>query len=234
MSAGSAYLVVPPGEGPFPGVLVLHSWWGLTPYFKELCDRLSDAGFVAIAPDLNQGAIASTPEEAEDMLSNADMNEVASLVVSSAATLRQLPATRSGPIGVVGFSMGASWAMWLATRAKEEIAATVAYYGAQTIDFEGVQSAFLGHFADHDSMVPEDDVTEMYAHLRLVGADVEFHTYPDTTHWFSEEDRAPAYQPQAATIAWERTLSFLRRHLPCPPPPPPGSEGRTEPGGGDE
>ena len=213
MSAGSAYLVVPPGEGPFPGVLVLHSWWGLTPYFKEVADRLADEGFVALAPDLNQGVIADTPEEAERQLAHADMNEMASLVVSSAATLRQLPTTVEGPIGVVGFSMGASWGMWLSARAKEEIAATVTYYGAQTIDFEGVRSAFLGHFADHDSLVPEDDVAEMLAHLRLVGADVEFHTYPGTSHWFSEADRGPAYHPDAAAVAWSRTAAFLRRHL---------------------
>lgn len=213
MAAGSAYLVVPAGEGPFPGVLVLHSWWGLTDYFKDVCNRLADAGFVALAPDLNQGETVSTPQDAERLLAEADMNEMAGLVVSSAATLRQLPSTPAAPIGVVGYSMGASWALWLAARAKEEVGATVAYYGAQTIDFEGVTSAFLGHFADHDSMVPEDDVTEMFAHLKLVGADVEFHTYPGTSHWFSEEDRAPAYQSDAAAAAWDRTLRFLDRHL---------------------
>lgn len=214
MAAGSAYLVAPAGDGPHPGVLVLHSWWGLTPFFKELSNSLADAGFVALAPDLNQGWLAETPEEAERWLAGADMDEMAALVVSSAATLRQLPATGAGPIGVVGFSMGASWAMWLAVRAGEEVAATVAYYGAQDIDFAGVRSAFLGHFADHDSLVTENTVSEMYAHLRLAGAEAEFHTYPGTAHWFAEADRSPAHHPEAAALAWGRTVEFLRGRLP--------------------
>lgn len=205
--------MAPKGDGPFPAVLVLHSWWGLTGYFKQVCDRLADAGFVAMAPDLNDGELPATPEDAEDRLGAADMNAVASLVVSSAATLRSLPVTRDAPIGVVGFSMGGSWGMWLAARSADEVAATVTYYGAQTTDFEGVRSAFLGHFADHDSLVSEDDVVEMYAHLKLAGVDASFHTYPGTSHWFAEEDRGPAYQSDATAVAWERTIDFLRRHL---------------------
>ncbi|MGI8793748.1 MAG: dienelactone hydrolase family protein [Acidimicrobiales bacterium] len=214
MVAGSAYLVVPPGEGPHPGVLVLHSWWGLTTFFKEVCDRLSDLGYVALAPDLNMGEVAETPAAAEARLADADMSQIAQLVVASAGTLRKLPKTTDGPIGVLGFSMGASWAMWLATRAQDEVRATVAYYGSQAIDFEGITSPILGHFADHDSMVAEDDVTEMYAHLKLVGVDVDFYTYPGTSHWFAEEDRVPAFQQDAAAVAWDRTVAFLGEHLP--------------------
>src|SRR5829696_2762520 len=91
-SAGSGYLSLPDG-GDGPGVLVLHSWWGLTPFFKDVCDRLSAAGFVALAPDLFAGRTADDPDEARAMLGEADMDVTLDLVRSSLLTLRGMPAT---------------------------------------------------------------------------------------------------------------------------------------------
>src|SRR6187549_277952 len=69
-SAGTGY-VVTPDAGSGPGVLVLHAWWGLTPFFRSVCDRLADAGFVALAPDLHgDGRTADTPDEAEALLAS--------------------------------------------------------------------------------------------------------------------------------------------------------------------
>ena len=71
---------------------------------------------------------------------------------------RDLPITPDGPIGVVGFSMGASWALWLSVRAIDVVAAVVAFYGAQDVDFQGSRSAYLGHFAEHDEFVDDDEL----------------------------------------------------------------------------
>ncbi|HSL59258.1 MAG TPA: dienelactone hydrolase family protein [Acidimicrobiales bacterium] len=218
--AGTAY-VVAPESGHGPGVLVLHAWWGLNAFMRQVCDRLADQGFVALAPDLHGGRTAELPDDAEELLASIDVNAAAGLVRSSAATLRDLPITDEGPIGVVGFSMGASWGLWLAARAPEEVAATVVFYGAQDVDFEPAEAAFLGHFAEHDEFVSDDDLVEMEAHLRLLGKDVEFHRYPGTGHWFFEEDRPAAYHPAAADEAWARTVDFLHDHLDGPAPDDP-------------
>lgn len=211
---GTAYVVAPPGGASGPGVLVLHGWWGLTPFFRRVCDRLADAGFVALAPDLHGGErTADTPDEAEALLASTDPNLTAELVLTTAATLRSLPVTIDRPIGVVGFSMGASWAMWLATRAADAIGATALFYGTQDIDFIEATSPILGHFAEHDEFVSDDQRAEMEAHLRLLEKDVEFHQYPGTGHWFVEEDRVAAYVPDAAELAWQRTVAFLQDHL---------------------
>ena len=210
--AGTAYVVAPEG-GRGPGVLVLHAWWGLTPFFKQVCDRLADEGFVALAPDLHLGKQADTPDEAEALLASTDPNRVADLVLSSAATLRSLPITTGEPIGVLGFSMGASWGLWLSARAPEQVKAVAVFYGTQDIDFEGTQSAYLGHFAEVDEFEDEDAVAYLQAQLRLAGSEVEFHHYPGTGHWFFEEDRPAAFDRSAAQQAWERTIAFLRQHL---------------------
>jgi carboxymethylenebutenolidase len=208
----TAYVVAPP-EGHGPGVLVLHGWWGMTPFVRQLCDRLADEGFAVLAPDLFDGQTADGPDQAEALLAELDVDRAVDLIMATSSTLRDLPITDDRPIGVVGMSMGASLALWLATRAPEQVSAAVAYYGTQDVDFEPTQAAILGHFAERDELVTDDAVVEMEAHLRLLGKDVEFHRYAGTGHWFIEEDRPAAYDASAAALAWERTVTFLRRHL---------------------
>jgi carboxymethylenebutenolidase len=208
---GTGYLAVPEaGEGP--GVLVLHAWWGLTPFFTGLCDRLAAAGFVALAPDLLHGQVATTVDEAEAQLAAADADGLAHLTRSSLLTLRTMPITPDAPVGLVGVSMGASMALWLSARVPESVAATTVFYGGQDIDFAGSQSAYLGHFAEVDPYVDDDSRSLLEAELHLLGLDTTFHVYPGTRHWFFESDR-PEYDKQAADQAWQRTMSFLDKHL---------------------
>lgn len=221
--AGTGYLVSPEG-GPGPGVLVLHAWWGLTPFFRGVCDRLADLGYTALAPDLLEGRTADRPDEAERLLHEHDPNKGAALVLASAGTLQRIT---DGPIAVVGFSMGASWALWLSARAPEVVGAVVAFYGSQSIDFAGARAAYLGHFAEHDEFVDDLEVDALELHLRDEGLEVAFHHYPGTAHWFFEDDRVPAYDPAAAEQAWARTVAFLERHL-----GPGRAEGGPAAGGG--
>lgn len=210
--AGSGYLVLPEGPASGPGVLVLHAWWGLTPFFKQVCDRLADEGFVALAPDLLDGQTPDDPAEAEAILAAADMDATVHLVRSSLFTLRGLPATPDAPVGVLGFSMGASWALYLASRVPTLVAATVTFYGTQNVDMAPATSAFLGHYAERDNYVEDDELTLLEAELRLLDKNVTFHRYPDTDHWFFESDR-PAYHEESASLAWNRTITFLHDHL---------------------
>jgi carboxymethylenebutenolidase len=211
--AGTGYLAVP-DSGSGPGVLVLHAWWGLNDFFRGLCDRLAAEGFVALAPDLLGGQVATTPEDAERQLGEASPDELAHLTRASLATLRSLPSTPDGPVGVIGFSMGASMALWVSAREPDLVSATTVFYGAQDIDFAESKSAYLGHFTAEgdDPWVDEDSVVLLEAELRLDDLDATFHRYPGTRHWFFETDR-PEHDPEAAELAWQRTLAFLRQHL---------------------
>jgi len=210
--AGTAY-VVTPESGSGPGVLVLHAWWGLTPFFKGVADRLADAGFVALAPDLFAGETASRPDEAEALQASSSPNETAALVLSSAEALHRLPATTGDGIGIVGFSMGGSWALWCATRLPEVVRAVTTVYGTTDLDPEPARAAVQAHFAELDELVTEDEQVLLESDLRLLGRDVEVHRYAGTGHWFFEEDHPAAHHPAAATEAWERTLAFLHRYL---------------------
>lgn len=209
--AGTAYLALPRGDTG-PGVLVLHSWWGLTPFFKDVCDRLADEGFVALAPDLFVGEQPATVEDAERLLAEAPPNELAHLSRSSLRTLVDLPGTTSDRVGVLGFSMGGSLGLWLSARLPEEVAAAAVFYAAQDIDFVDARCAFLGHFAEEDAYVSPDDRVLLEADLGVLGFETTFHDYPGTRHWFFEADR-PEYDEAAASVAWDRTITFLRERL---------------------
>jgi carboxymethylenebutenolidase len=208
---GAGYLAIPE-RGQGPGVLVLHAWWGLKPFFTAVCDRLAAEGFVALAPDLYQGRTAATIEEAQALLEQRDFELMQATATGALAYLRGHPATRGPAAGALGFSMGGAWAIFLASLAPEEIAAAVIFYGSESANFGAARAAYLGHFAKEDEWEPLDGVRQMEADMRAAGREVTFHIYPGVAHWFFEADR-PEYHAEVAELAWRRTLDFLNQHL---------------------
>ncbi len=213
----SGYLAIPK-KGDGPGVLVFHAWWGLNDFFKGLCDQLATAGFVAFAPDLYHGATASTREEAESLVAKLDLSKLGQTAVgkdiaNSLRGLRAHPQVRGKRLGVVGFSLGAFFGLWLAEEFPEAASAIVLFYGTREGNYTKTDAAFLGHFADADEFEPTAAVRDLETLLRSVGKDVTFHTYPGTAHWFFEADRSEAYDARAAELAWQRTIRFLKTQL---------------------
>jgi carboxymethylenebutenolidase len=196
-------------------VLVLHAWWGLTPAFADVCDRLAAAGFVALAPSLYAGGeTAATIAEAEALQNAHDEEaEAAPAMVAAIDTLRRSPAVDGDRIGVIGFSMGAYWAFEASRARPDDVAAVVAVYGTNGGDFSRAKAAYLGHFAEQDDYEPLDGVRALEANLHDAGHDATFYVYPGTGHWFVEPNQPAAYDPAAAALVWERTLAFLRDRL---------------------
>jgi carboxymethylenebutenolidase len=196
--------------GPGPGVLVLHSFWGLTPSVKSLCDDLADHGFTVLAPDINFGELPGSQQEALDHLGRADPNRLASLVLSSAKLLHEK--STDGPIGIVGFGMGGSLALWASVRLADAVGAAISFYGSQQIDFAGARAAYRIHLADEDEYVSDDEAAFMEATMRLEDLDVEVAEYPGTRHGFAEPD-GDTFDPDAFDRAWARTREFLDQRL---------------------
>ena len=197
-----------PTTGTGRGVLVLHSWWGLTDAIKERCNQLADAGFCALAPDLFDGKKADDIEHGRQLLQEVDPNHLAIGVKSCADALRRMPGSTDEPILVVGFSMGASLGLWLSEREPDGVAAVVGLYGTQGIDFTETKARYQFHMTVDDAMIDADELALMEASLGLAGRPVEVHTYEDVDHFFAEPG-TPAYDAEAAELAWERTIQFL-------------------------
>ena len=206
------YLAVPPtGQGP--GVLVLHAWWGLNDTMKAFCTRLAESGFVAFAPDLYHGQIADTIAGAEALGKALDANYLQAKAEIAEATLflNERAGQPEGGLAVIGFSLGAYYALDLAAADPERIRSVVVFYGTGGDDFSTSRAAYLGHFAENDEFEPSANVDNLEESLRRVGRPVTFYRYSGTGHWFFEPDRPQAYNQAAASLAWDRTLAFLKQ-----------------------
>ena len=203
-----------------PGVIVLHAWWGLTEPFRQVCDRLAEAGFVAFAPDLYRGKTAANIEEAEALSATLDQDEERCRgdITNALRVLRQhgatSPADGRGAFGFVAFSLGGAYALDMSVNLAGEIAAVVMFYATYSgLDFRSATASYLFHFAEHDPYEPAESVAEMERELLAAGKSATFYTYPGTTHWFFEANRPDAYDAAAAALAWERTVAFLNAEL---------------------
>lgn len=203
--------VARPAAGMGRGVLVLHAWWGLNPFLRGFCDRLAGAGFTALAPDLYHGAVATTIEEAKRLRGKLKGDTVSQEVTTAAGQLQVL--CGSSGIGLVGVSLGGYWGLWLAEQAASPVRAAVIFYGARQGEYAASPAAFQFHLAEHDDYVAESGVKKLRKSLQAAGRQAEFYTYPGTGHWFFESDRPDAFHTQAAELAWQRTVEFLRQHV---------------------
>jgi carboxymethylenebutenolidase len=190
------------------GVLLLHAWWGLDADLLAFADRLGEAGFPVLAPDLFGGRTADTIEGAEALATGADEALADAIVLGSADALA-IRLGGTGRIVVIGFSFGAAWALWLPAKRPESVVGSVVYYGSMDGPSLAAGTApVLGHFAADDPYEPEENVAGLETTLRAAGRAVTFHRYPGTGHWFAEPSKT-AFVPEAAELAWERTLAFL-------------------------
>ncbi|HEX6796531.1 MAG TPA: dienelactone hydrolase family protein [Ktedonobacterales bacterium] len=213
------YLAMP-DTGTGPGVVVLHEWWGLTAPVHQACDRLAEAGFVALAPDLYRGKTTASVQEAEALGAALDRDEERwrGDIKGALPHLRQhgatSPADGRGAFGFVAFSLGGSYALDMSINLAEEIAAVVTFYATYPgLDYRGAKASYLCHFAEDDTFVPAEEAAQMERDLQSAGRPVTVYIYPGAKHWFFDADRPDAYDAAATSLAWERTIAFLNAQL---------------------
>lgn len=210
----NGYLAIP-SVGKGRGVLVLHAWWGLNDTIKACCNRLADVGFVAFAPDLYHGMVTDQIAAAESLSAPLfeDLNQPRATLATAIAFLKERAGAGDVPVAVIGFSLGAFFALDASVNHPQAVQAVVVFYGTHPGAFSGSQASYLGHFAAHDPFEPPASVKALAAALNQASRPVTFYHYDSTGHWFVEPDRADAYNPTAAALAWERTLEFLQGAL---------------------
>ena len=212
---GRGYMVVP-RKNPtgLPGVLVVHENRGLNPYVKDVARRLAKAGFIAFAPDalFPVGGYPGNDDDGRAMQRELDRNKVEQDFVAAAAYLKQLPAT-TDKLGVVGFCFGGYISNLLAAVAPELINAAVPFYGtpASAELMGNVRAPLLLQFAENDKRV-NDSWPEYEKVLNANHVHYQAYVYPGTQHGF-HNDSTSRFDPQAAELAWSRTLAFFKQHL---------------------
>jgi carboxymethylenebutenolidase len=215
-STGRGYLALP-ASGSGPGLVVIQEYWGLVPHIEDLCDRFAAEGFVALAPDLYHGEIATEPDGAAKLMMALNL-PAAAKDLSGAVDFVRSRAGASG-VGAIGFCMGGGLALVLGCQRPDAVRAVVPFYGviawpSARPDFSKMAASVQGHYAEHDDYAGPAEVSRLEAALASGPGTTEFFLYPGTQHAFFNDTRPEVYDAHASELAWERTLAFLRAHLP--------------------
>lgn len=207
------YLARPEGEAAKPAIVVIQEWWGLNDHIKDVARRFASEGFVALAPDLYHGVVATEPDEARKLVMELDMAEAVKEIQRAIAFLREQSYVAGPKVGIVGFCMGGGLVL-RTTLVEDNLGAGVAFYGQPLSPEEAAQvkAPILGLYGATDQGIPADAVNTMKAALDKAGIENDFHIYEGAGHAFFN-DTAPSYNAAAAKDAWPRTLDWFRKHL---------------------
>jgi carboxymethylenebutenolidase len=213
-----AYLIEPANPKNAPGVVVIQEWWGLDDEIKNVANRLAKAGYRALVPDLYRGKLALEANEAEHLMNDLNFGDAASQDIRGA--VQHLKATGSAKVAVTGFCMGGALTV-LSAGLVPECDGTVVWYGyppLEYVDAPAIQKPMLAHWALHDEFFSIAGVDQLEEKLKSAGVHYDFQRY-DAKHAFanpkSDARGLPTlqYNPAAADLAWDRTMTFLKTQL---------------------
>jgi carboxymethylenebutenolidase len=199
-----------PEKGKYPGIVMIHEWWGLNSTIKDAAKKLSSEGYIVLAVDLYGGFVAKTPDEAMKKVQSIDQQQANKNMISAVKYLKQDGATT---IGSIGWCFGGGQSLQLALATKLD--ATIIYYGFLVQDkakLSNIKWPVLGIFGDKDEAIPVEKVHEFKSTLDSLGIKNEIHIYPGVGHAFANPTN-PSHAVKETSDAWKRTLDFFKRTL---------------------
>jgi carboxymethylenebutenolidase len=214
----NGYLAEPAAGAKAPGLVVIQEWWGLNDQIKGVADKLAQAGYRALVPDLYRGKTAVDAQEANHLMTGLNFGDAASQDIRGA--VQYLKKTGSPKAGVTGFCMGGALTVLSAVNAPEADAGVI-WYGyppLEYVDAKKIRMPLLGHWARQDQAFAISGVDALEKKLREANVKFEFHRY-DCKHAFANETADQKkldmlkYDPKAAELAWQRTMDFLGKYL---------------------
>lgn len=200
-------------SGRLPGVLVVHENRGLNPHIEDIAMRVALEGFVAFAPDALTplGGYPGDEDKARELFAKLDQTKTSEDFVAAHDFLKNRPEC-DGKVGAVGFCFGGGVANMLATRLPE-LGAAVPFYGNQpkTEDVALIKAPLLVHYAEMDDRI-NAGIATFEAALKAHNVTHQIFQYPGTQHGFNN-NTTPRYNKAAATLAWQRTIDFVKKYL---------------------
>jgi len=211
------YLAVPEGDGPFPALVIIHEWNGLSDRVRQLADDFAAEGYVTLAADLYRGRTGSTGDENIALMreTTADMPTVIANL-NAATALLKARSDVSGPVGAMGWCFGGGIALSFGLDGDAHDA-TAMFYGAMIQDpavLAGMDHEVYGTFAALDPGIPAEQVMTFETALRSAGIENDIHIYDAVDHGFwLRVDGEPDVRTAPALDAWERLKAYLDRTL---------------------
>lgn len=210
-----ALLYAPAGKGPFPGIVVIHEYWGLNDWVNEQASKLADQGYAALAVDLYRGKVADTPDMAHELMRGMPEDRAARDLHAAFEYLKSNPKVRKDRIAAIGWCMGGGLALNVALT-EPTLTAVVINYGHLSTDPAAIQkmrAAVLGNFGGQDRGIPPDDVKKFEEMLKKEGKQADIKIYPDAGHAFQNPNNKSGYRAEDTSDAWQRTVNFLASTL---------------------
>jgi carboxymethylenebutenolidase len=209
------FIAYPEKPGKYPALILIHEWWGLNDNIKDTAKKFSRLGYVAMAADL-YGVPGTTDMNKARELAGAVRNntdEALKNLKNGVNFLKARSDVNPDRIASVGWCFGGGWSYQMAKN-DLGVKATVMYYGNFNTqdDLKMMKSHIIGHFGEKDTSIKVDDVKQFQATLKTLSGAHEIYIYPNAGHGFANETGA-AYVKEAADIAWERTVEFLKKNL---------------------
>lgn len=201
----------PSSDTGAPGVVVVHEWWGLNDSIRGMSERFRAAGFSVLAVDLYAGEVTNDAAVALQLASKMSTLTSVKIIETAAAALRK---QGSPKVAVTGFCLGGAMTLAAACHCPSA-SAFVPFYGlplSKYVDWSKTLGPILGHYAEHDRIVDLSRVRAAADAVNASGGKFELHVY-DAKHAFMRADDTAVFNADAATLAWERTVSFLHRQL---------------------
>ena len=208
-------LYTPSGKGPFPGVIVIHEWWGLNDWVKEQASKLADQGYEALAVDLYRGKVATTADEAHELMRGVPEDRAARDLHAAFEFLKSQSNVKKDRMASIGWCMGGGYSLDVALQ-EPTLTAAVINYGHLAVDADSlkkINASILGIFGGQDRGIPVDDVKKFEQNLKQMGKKVEIVIYPNAGHAFENPNNKDGYRPDDAADAWKRTVKFLESTL---------------------
>ena len=208
-------LYTPSGKGPFPALIVVHEWWGLNDWVKDQASKLADQGYAALAVDLYRGKVATTPDEAHQIMRGVPEDRAKRDLHAAFEYLASQSNVRKDRIGAIGWCMGGGYALDVALQ-EPTLAATVINYGHLATDPEAlkkINAPILGLFGAQDKGITPQDVQKFEQAMKQLGKKIEVKEYDDAGHAFENPNNKQGYREADAQDAWKRTADFLSATL---------------------
>jgi len=207
------YLAKPKEEGTYPGIIMIHEWWGLNDNIKEMAQILAKEGYVVLAIDLYNNEVAENSSKARELATSVRTNpeEAIKTMKKGIEYLRNEENVQK--VGSLGWCFGGQQSLQISL--NEKLDATVIYYG-QLIDDEEqlsfIENPVLGIFGSEDSSITVESVNSFEKSLNNLGIENEIVIYDGVGHAFANPSGSN-YAKEETIDAWDKTLNFLNSNL---------------------
>lgn len=209
----NGYLAIPAQAGNYPGVILIHEWWGLNQNIKDMAAELASNGYAVLAVDLYNGKVATDSNQARELVSSIDKETA---VENMKAAITYLKETQSSTrVASLGWCFGGGQSLQLALSGEQPVDATLIYYGSLVTDknqLSKINWPVMGVFGDKDTSIPVESVNEFDAALDELGIENEIYLYQGVGHAFANPS-GQNYAPIETADAWQKTLTFLEKSL---------------------